>query len=187
MLITPEYLELNKELHARNPMYGTSSDYTNMAVYDLITSCDYRSILDYGAGKQKLEAYIMNRLLNDPHTKGIDYKFTSYDPAIPDIDTLPKEYKGADLVVCTDVLEHVEPECLQEVIGDIYYNTKKCAFFLIHLGSAKKTLADGRNAHLIQETSNFWILQLVEWFHILSLFHPDPSHLVVVCKSSREA
>jgi hypothetical protein len=180
MLITPEYQVLNEQLHASNPNYGVSSLETNKMIYDLVKSCRYESIVDYGAGKRNLEYYVMNKLLND---KDVDWKptFTSYDPAVPEVSKLPTP---ADLVVCTDVLEHVEPECLKPVLSRIVFCAKKAILLKICLVQAKKTLPDGRNAHLIQQKAQWWITKINPLTNIVSLYHPTPNHLIIICKSS---
>jgi 2-polyprenyl-3-methyl-5-hydroxy-6-metoxy-1,4-benzoquinol methylase len=61
-----------------------------------------------------------------------------------------------DIVACTDVLEHIEPDCLDDVLKDIRRCTKKVAFLLIATRPAIKVLADGRNAHLIQQPYTWW-------------------------------
>lgn len=89
-----------------------------------------------------------------------------YDPAIPGKDARPEP---ADLVVCTDVLEHVEPECIQSVVDDIHDLTLKCVYLAIHTGPAIKTLQDGRNAHLIQEGPVIWLIRLGSSWDIMNL------------------
>jgi S-adenosylmethionine:diacylglycerol 3-amino-3-carboxypropyl transferase len=61
-----------------------------------------------------------------------------------------------DIVVCTDVLEHIEPDCLDDVLADIRRCTKKAALLVVATRPAMKTLSDGRNAHLIQEDFKWW-------------------------------
>jgi len=59
-------------------------------------------------------------------------------------------------VVCGDVLEHVEPECLDDVLAELRRVTQEVGLFVVHLTAAKKTLPDGRNAHLIQQPADWW-------------------------------
>lgn len=153
MLITPEYQKLNEELHESNKHYGTSG---HKWAKDVLGLCgpkcfDTQDVLDYGCGKSTLA-------LNLP------FDIKQYDPAIPKYAERPEP---ADLVVCTDVLEHVEYECLDEVLNDIYSLCKKGVFLMIHNGPAKKTLEDGRNAHIIQEEEGFWLGAICARFRLL--------------------
>lgn len=132
-LITPEYRELNRQLHQTNEFYGTSGGQWRNSVREL---SDYGrlAILDYGCGKCTLQKAL-----------GPAYRVTNYDPCIAGLDTPPEPH---DVVVCGDVMEHIETELVLNVLKDIRRLTLKRAFFVIGMKPAKKTLADGRNAHL---------------------------------------
>jgi hypothetical protein len=67
------------------------------------------------------------------------------------------------------VLEHIEPELLENVLQDLGKITKKFGFFSVHTGPAIKVLTDGRNAHLIQEPSSWWLKRLTDYFEIQQL------------------
>lgn len=64
--------------------------------------------------------------------------------------------KPCDLVVCTYVLEHVEPEKVPTVLDHIYRLTGKVAYFCISKREAREILPDGRNAHLSIHDSAWW-------------------------------
>lgn len=101
------------------------------------------NVLDYGCGKGTL-----GRTLRDA---GIDVR--SYDPAVEAFAASPKP---ADLVVAVDVLEHIEPECLDAVLDDIKDKTIKILFVAISTIRAKRFLTDGQNSHLIVEDGDWW-------------------------------
>jgi hypothetical protein len=73
-----------------------------------------------------------------------------------------REPEPHDLVVCSDVLEHIEPDCLGDVLRHLYDLTKKALFVDVACRPAKKVLADGRNAHLIQRDPSAWLLYLID-------------------------
>lgn len=105
-----------------------------------------QSVSDYGAGKQNL--------LVGLRSAGIDsVDYYPYDPAFEEYG----EPKAADLVCCIDVLEHIEPDKLENVLLDLARITVDFGFFSIHMGPAAKILSEGRNAHLIQEPSSWWL------------------------------
>jgi hypothetical protein len=118
-------------------------------VWWLATRFKATSILDYGCGPGRLR----------PALKHHPIKFYEFDPGIKDKAALPQR---ADMVVCTDVLEHVEPNKLKTVLRHIHGLTLKCAFFVIALRPAEKRLPDGRNAHLIIDGAPWWFDQLCE-------------------------
>ena len=108
---------------------------------------------DYGAGKQNLRKALEQR--------GVELSaYHPFDPAFPHYG----EPQPAPLVCCIDVLEHVEPSCLEAVLHELERIVVHLGFFTIHTGPAGKTLPDGRNAHLIQAPSSWWLPKLAEHF-----------------------
>ncbi len=155
--ITDAYLEQQRKLH-KNPNYGVASLSFAPIVADVMRQTGCKSVSDYGAGKK--------RLLEGLRQAGIEPKlYLPYDPVFPEYG----EPKSADLVSCIDVLEHIEPELLDNVIRDLANITTNLGFFSIHMGPAKKVLADGRNAHLIQKPSSWWLKKLTDYFEICHL------------------
>lgn len=168
MKITPEYLELNRQLHAQGT-YGLSGAQWAPTVLQLCTMLNSRDVLDYGCGQRTLE-------------KALGFPIHNYDPAIEGLDAAPEP---ADIVVCTDVLEHIEPECLAEVLDDLKRVTKRTALLVIANRPAKKILADGRNAHLIQEGAGWWIPKLQKRFHIHQAQEAPEEMVIIVRKLSK--
>lgn len=150
MLISAEYIALNRELHERGN-YGVSGHKWAAAVDDLATRCEARTVLDYGCGRGTLKAAL--------ETRHRPYRVLEYDPAV-----FGKEQKPlrADVVVCGDVLEHIEPECLFDVLDDLRNIGRLAVFLVVATRPAKKTLADGRNAHLIVEPASWWLPKIMD-------------------------
>lgn len=151
MTISENYRQLNSELHKINEHYGTSGKKYASQIHALAMSMQTQDILDYGCGKSTLAA-------------NLPFKIKQYDPAIKKYSTLPEP---ADMVVCTDVLEHVEPELLGDVLEHLKSLVKKKGFFIIATRPAQKTLSDGRNAHLIVENAKWWLNALWDKFKII--------------------
>jgi len=155
--ISEEYLAMQKQLH-QNPQYGVASLSFAPIVADLIRQTNAQSVSDYGAGKQ--------RLLQGLEQAGVRPKaYFPYDPVFPEYGPA----KEADLVCCIDVLEHIEPDRLDAVLVDLSRITIGLGFFSIHMGPAAKVLADGRNAHLIQQPSSWWLPRICQYFNVLHL------------------
>lgn len=152
MLLTDNYKDLQTQLHTSNSSYGTSSFIYKDQINELINVSGAKTALDYGCGKGLSLAFV-----NIP--------LTLYDPCIKERSTPPVP---ADIVICTDVLEHIEPDCLDSVLRDLKRLTLSVGFFSIHTGPAVKVLADGRNAHLIQEGEGWWLPKLRVLFNIVS-------------------
>jgi hypothetical protein len=160
--ISENYLEQQVQLH-HNPAYGTASLQFVPLVAQIIKSANVKSIADYGAGKMNLY-----KGLTEGGMSGFEYY--PFDPVFPEYGS-PRE---ADLVCCIDVLEHIEPTRLENVLVELSSITKNYGFFSIHMGPAAKILPDGRNAHLIQKPSGWWLLQLCKYFDVVQLQMYDP-------------
>lgn len=141
MQITDAYREQNRALHASNEHYGTSGKVWAPKVR-LLADWGRKAILDFGCGKATLACRL-----------GPAYQVTNYDPCIEGLDVTPAPHP---VVVCGDVLEHVEPACLGGVLAELRRVTQEVGLFVVHLTAAKKTLPDGRNAHLIQQPAGWW-------------------------------
>ena len=70
------------------------------------------------------------------------------------------------MVVCIDVLEHIEPEFLEDVLDHLQTLTQHILLCSIHMGPAGKVLDDGRNAHLIQQPMSWWMPKIFERFQV---------------------
>jgi uncharacterized Rossmann fold enzyme len=166
-LISDDYRDQNARLHAENPAYGVGGTRHVETVLKLADNPAIRSILDYGCGK----GYLGRALA----VKGVP--IFEYDPAIPGKQESPRP---ADLVVCTDVLEHIEPDRLLGVLSDIQRCLKVIGYFTIHTGPAQKTLPDGRNTHLIQRDAQWWGRMLSKFFEVGKIIVKGPELHVAV-------
>ena len=155
-MISDSYRAEQQRLH-NNPRYGVASLTFAPIVIQLIRDNGWESVHDYGAGKR--------RLLDCFNEADLTVAYSASDPAFPEYGSP----RPADLVCCIDVLEHIEPEHLDAVLDDLRRITVKVGFFTIHTGAALKTLSDGRNAHLIQQPSSWWLPRLCQRFEIIHL------------------
>jgi hypothetical protein len=89
----------------------------------------------------------------------IDHRVTyqAYDPGVP---RYAKPALPAEMVACIDVLEHIEPDLIDNVLDDLARLAEGVVFLSIDTGPAMKTLSDGRNAHLIQQPMSWWLPKL---------------------------
>lgn len=163
MLISESYSELNKELHEKDPSWGTTADQWLSVIKGLMTKHKPASVLDYGCGKAVLAGHI-------PFIQ-------SYDPNVPGYDIPPD---AAELVLCVDVLEHIEPECIDAVLDDLRRLTKAVGFFVICTVPAVAVLSDGRNAHLIVESAEWWRDKIAKRFDIIDEQSAGINYVVTV-------
>lgn len=156
-LISDEYRRMQQTLH-ENPNYGVASVEYAPLVAQLVEALGVRDLLDYGAGKGRLgielQKYVRHSL-----------KIRHYDPAIAKWADKPPP---SEFVACIDVLEHIEPELLDNVLDDLKRVTLRAAMFTVHTFPAIKVLPDGRNAHLIQQPPAWWLPRILERFELVN-------------------
>ncbi len=144
-LISYPYLQTQKELHAKPEGYGGKGSRWVSTVLSVAEQYKVgHSILDYGCGRGSL---------GDAIFLATGTRCREYDPAVAGKDHQPA---FADLVSCTDVLEHIEPEKLPLVLEHLRSLARKAVFVVICTRPSNKTLSDGRNAHLIVEGDDWW-------------------------------
>jgi hypothetical protein len=170
-LISDEYRALQHSLH-ENPGYGVASLHYAPLVARAMQSMDADELLDYGAGKGRLGP-ALTELLGRP------LQVRHYDPAIPEWAAAPEPCR---FVACIDVLEHIEPERIGAVLDDLKRVTASIGVFTVHTGPAVKVLADGRNAHLIQQPIEWWLPQLQARFDVLAVNPMDQGFWIVVAR-----
>lgn len=127
-------------------------------ILSLIENHDIETVLDYGCGKGALSSKLAVEFA---------LKVAQYDPGVPQLAKPPRD--PADLVICTDVLEHVEVEKLSNVLNHIRDLTKKVAYFVVHTGDCGNKLADGSPAHITQMARASWEVLIGEVFKGFSL------------------
>ena len=147
-LYTKKYIEELKWLHAKadRPRGFGGKIKPLGAFHSYYEKWRPTSVLDYGCGK----GVILNNLQQTyPNTY-----WKGYDPAVVQFQTITE--KSFDCVFSNDVLEHIEPNCLDDVLDHIWLLADKAIWLRIDTRPARKTLMDGRNAHLILEDKDWW-------------------------------
>jgi hypothetical protein len=144
--LSKNYKEQVKILHSKNKM-GKNSKKKQPKLFnmpDFLKTYNPNSIIDYGCGSGGIVRYLSN----------IYSTVEGYDPCVDEYSKWPtKQY---DVLVSMDVLEHIEPEYLDDNLKAIGKLFKTSAYLDIHTGASPTFLPDGRNAHLIQEQPDFW-------------------------------
>jgi len=162
MLISNSYIQLNKQLHRDKAGFGCAGARWTEQTLELCKEHDTTDVLDYGAGKGKL-------------AETLPFPIQQYDPATFPVIPLP-----ANIVVSTDVLEHVEPKNLRSVLRHIAELTGTVAFLNISTRRANKSLKDGRNAHLIIRDAKWWNKALSEFFERIECVSVSPTEYNVL-------
>jgi hypothetical protein len=140
-LLSPGYRALLNRAY-REMEWGGSGHKQAAAVLAFAEEIGAKAILDYGSGQGLLAKALAPRRVDQ------------YDPGLPSAPGLPKP---THLVVCSDVLEHVEPDKLDNVLAHLHSLAGVGAYFVIATRLANKCLPDGQNAHLIVKQPEWWL------------------------------
>jgi len=144
-LASPEYRAQLAAKH-RGMRWGKSGASHAPEILAFAADLGATSVLDYGAGCATLAASV-------PALRVFDYDPGTAAHALP---------KPADLVVSTDVLEHVEPDKIGNVLRHQYLLARKGAYLVIALSPAREVLPDGRNAHLLVKPASWWLEKIYD-------------------------
>ena len=127
----------------------------------LVKENNCKTLLDYGCGKAI--PYDKDRCkevdLRHPIQKLCNLKsFDLYDPAYEKYSTLSD--KKYDIVVCTDVLEHIAEQDIDYVLTEILSHSKKIVFLNISCQPALKHFKEGKfkgkNVHISVFDPSWW-------------------------------
>lgn len=169
-LVSDKYKEELINIHKKYPnKWGTRifESRWRFLVCHFIVFIKAKTILDFGSGKGTLGKMVCNELRKFKNFR--DLNWINYDPGIQAFLNLPK--KAVDIVVCLDVLEHVEPELINVTIETIYSLTKHLGIFAISL---KESIIDNKNMHLIVEKKEWWLNKFKQYnWSIHELFYKN--------------
>lgn len=153
-VISPEYAALNRRLHAEAGGYGAQGGQDAKIVVDNCRQNGYRTVLDYGCGKGTLKVAV--------ETMAPELKVLEFDPAVEGKTELPTE--PIDFLAALDVMEHVEPDYLDAVLDTFRDLRPKIVLLKISLTPSKRSLPDGRNAHILVRPAKWWMKRLEKRF-----------------------
>jgi 2-polyprenyl-3-methyl-5-hydroxy-6-metoxy-1,4-benzoquinol methylase len=143
-MISKDYKKTLSSMHESSP-FGKRAKMPRY-LEDFIADKNPSSIIDFGCGKGRL----IDKLKQLYPKMTVD----GYDPGNPLFD-VSLDDRFYDLLISTDVLEHVEPEFIDQTLE--YLRSKsRYVYHLIALSPARLILPDGRNAHLIIESKDWW-------------------------------
>lgn len=155
--------------------YGKTSEDLVAQVVKYSSELNIQTILDFGCGKSKTVDLV---------GKHLNCESFRYDPAIPEWANLP--IAKVDLVINTDVLEHLDISEVDLLLDDISTITDN-VFFNISTRPAMQSLPNGENAHATVKKKVWWEVKLREYFpHIQSIpSYPDEARFITWKSSIR--
>ena len=161
-IINPDYQAQLSDMHSKGQFVRGGK--LLKSVNPFFKQYQPTSVLDYGCGHGGLMTTI-KEVYPDMHVEG-------YDPGNPVYNRMPK--RSFDAVISGDVFEHIEPKHLNATLQLIDSKIQRCGWFRIACYPAKKHLPDGRNAHLIIESPDWWRNKILSNMQI-TIAHEDIS------------
>ena len=148
-MITEDYKEQLQAHRASNPEWGsTAAKYAGLDVVRMLERVrQAKTVLDFGCGTGSLARYIRAHAPRE-------IEVFEYDPSVPGKDTIPD--RKFDMIVSTDVMEHIEPESLNETLRWLHNHAEMAMLHVIACGPTNRKLPDGRDVHLIQQPISWW-------------------------------
>ena len=161
-----ESLEQAKLFHKLNKdnWIGEAIPEHKEAIFENIKNKNVNTILDYGCGKARFHKLLFKDLKH--------LKITKFDPAVEEFSNKPQGL--FDLILCIDVLEHIEENKLKEIIEDIF-NYGNNVIFTITCYPATQILPNGKNAHYTIKEPNWWDELLKPYFGKYTVFYKTDS------------
>ena len=157
-----DLLDSYKELHKEEGKFrGISLVPLVPTLINVIKENNSKTLLDYGCGKaipySKKECKSIGLKKPVQELCNLD-SFDLYDPAYPKYNKLSK--KKYDIVVCTDVMEHIAEQDIDYVLKDILSHSKKTVFLNISCQPALKHFKEGKfkgqNVHISVFHGTWW-------------------------------
>ena len=157
-----DLLDSYKELHKEEGKFrGISLVPLVPTLINITKENNCKTLLDYGCGKaipySKKECKSIGLRKPVQELCNLD-SFDLYDPAYPKYNKLSK--KKYDIVVCTDVMEHIAEQDIDYVLKDILSHSKKAVFLNISCQPALKHFKEGKfkgqNVHISVFDGVWW-------------------------------
>lgn len=148
-----ELVPLYKQMAAGGSAFrGLSILQHRQLIKDLVRKYRAKTLLDYGAGAG--DAWKQpHRLHRELALRWFDV--TLFDPAFPEHDDEPLGL--FDGVLCSDVLEHIPEDDVDETIAKLFSHARKFVWASVCCRPAKKFFPDGEtNLHVTLQPMEWW-------------------------------
>jgi len=154
--ISDGYRETVLDMHSKSDWGNSSGQMSGDTIVSFLKSFpDIKTILDYGCGKGSLKIWA-----EDSGITGREW--TLYDPGMPEFQEKPTG--KFDLVITTDMLEHVEEKYLDDVIEEINSYTNKYLYNEIACYLARAFFQSGpykgKDLHINLKAPDEWMVRL---------------------------
>lgn len=172
-----ESLEQAKLFHElnKNNWIGEALPEHKDIIFENIKNNNVKKILDYGCGKAKFHKFLFKDFSN--------IEIIKFDPAVEEFSKKPIGF--FDLLLCVDVLEHIEENKIQETLLDIFSYSNN-VILTITCYPATQILPNGKNAHYTIKNPEWWNELLKPYDKKYSVFYKTEAFRTNVTKNEDE-
>ena len=161
-IVSEHYIDQLRKFHDRRPTkkaWGATGqrNFGQEVMHYLVKRPKYTTVLDFGAGQGTLGEFVCENI--ERRSRSAEVEWTNYDPGVRTYDRLPSG--RFDLIVSSDVLEHVEPDMVDQTCAWIRDHAMKAIYVHIACDPAGLILPDGRNVHLSCHKLDWWVEKLM--------------------------
>ena len=149
-------LELYKQLHQERNYGDTGSEYTE-DVLNFIRQTTATTVLDFGSGTGSLAKSLRKR----------NILIDEFDPCYPGKEEIIK--KKYDLVITTDLLEHIYEDELDNIFEEMLCLKPKFMYHAISTREATILLPDKSNCHKTVKSMQWWYNRIHNVFNPVSI------------------
>ena len=136
-------------------------------IKELMNDLELTSLLDFGCGKGN--AYYLSFPMDGEMYANV-YEYLNiptasvhlYDPCVDAFANKPRQEQTYDVVVCTDVLEHIPEQDVDTVLEEMVYHADKLMVFKIAAHESFAHFKDGTNAHVTVKPASWWNSKIIK-------------------------
>lgn len=163
-----------KLLYELKPTYGASSKKLFDKILTIVNEYKPKSMLDYGCGKSPLAVMLFDA------THIPCYK---YDPVFEEYCIIP--INKVDLVICTDVLQHIPESELDENLKEIS-NLGNLCYYKIKCTDHPTRFPNGEPTNCTIYNKYWWKGELLKYYcFIEELYCEDETSVIFLAKNRR--
>ena len=174
-LLSKEYKEKIVAMHNKKKWGGAVAGGKVIEINKYMILSNAKSVLDYGCGYGAFKRGVEQAF---PDYK---YKIYEYDPGIIGKDIDPPV---CDSLICIDVLEHIEPDKIDDVLQHMYDKINNWAYINICCVQSFNAFADGTNLHVLIRPPEWWIRKFDKKWDVLHL-SSSPKNVLMLLKKNK--
>lgn len=150
------------------------------------TICDMeagQSLIDFGAGPARATKWFADQGMT---VKAVDFAPNARETDVPFVEAclwdMPDDLSPVDYGFCTDVMEHIPPAKVDDVLAGIEARVRTACYFRIATRPDKMGRLINKPLHLTIENADWWRRKLEEFFGIVDVVENTGRDIVLLAR-----